>query len=387
MKKYRPFIVGIICGALLIVGAIYLVGGRMMLPGENKYYKGLNAAYGKYYKIIELIDAEALADYDPEKITDKVLKKVVAGLDDPYAEYYTAEEYAQFIKKYSQSYIGIGVTIAEKDGTVYVVDVLEESPAEEAGIKVGDIVAAVDGEKVNNSTKASNLMVGENGTEVKVTVKRDDKTIDYDIIRSKIANKSVDYTELDKENHIGYIRITGFKNGTAKDFKLAVKDLKNEDYDKIIIDLRENGGGATDEAYKVADMLLPECDILKEVNNKKEETIRKSDASNLGIKYVILIDENSASASEMVSGAIKDNKGGKLIGSKTFGKGVTQRTTKFKDGSALKITIEEFFRPSGKKINGVGIEPDIKVSNPHDNDAILAIAKNVLIGDRHQLEK
>ena len=379
MKKYRPFIVGIICGALLIIGAVYLVGGRMMLPKENKYYKGLNAAYGKYYEIIEMIDAEALADYDPEKITDKVLKKVVAGLDDPYAEYYTAEEYAQFIKKYSKSYVGIGVTIAEKDGTVYVVGVLEESPAEEAGIKVGDIVVAVDGKKVDNSTSASNMMTGENGTEVKVSIERDGKTIDCDMIRSKIANKTVDYTELDEENHIGYIRITGFKNGTAKDFKLAVKDLKNEDYDKIIIDLRENGGGATDEAYKVADMLLPECDILKEVNNKKEETIRKSDASNLGIKYVILIDENSASASEMVSGAIKDNKGGKLIGSTTFGKGVTQRTTKFKDGSALKITIEEFFRPSGKKINGVGIEPDIKVSNPHDNDAILAIAKKTLL--------
>ena len=361
------------------MGAIYLVGGRMMLPGENRYYKGLNAAYGKYYEIIEIIDEEALADYDPEKITDKVLKKVVAGLDDPYAEYYTAEEYNQFIKKYASSYVGIGVTITEKDGQVIVVDVMTESPAEEAGIKTGDIIAAVDGEQVDNSTKASDMMTGENGTEVKVTVERGGKSIDLDIIRSKIANKSVEYEELDADNHIGYIRISGFKNGTAKDFRMAVKDLKNDDYDKIIIDLRENSGGATDEAYKIADMLLPECDILKEVNSKKETRIRKSDASNLGIKYVLLVDENSASASEMVSGAIKDNKGGKLIGCKTFGKGVTQKTNRFRDGSALKITIEEFFRPSGKRINGVGIEPDIEVADPHNNEKIISIAKKALL--------
>lgn len=350
-----------------------------MLPSENKYYKGLNAAYGKYYEIIEIIDEEALADYDPEKITDKVLKKVVAGLDDPYAEYYTAEEYQQFIKKYSSSYVGVGVTIAEKDGKVYVLDVLADSPAEEAGILVGDIVTAVDGNEVDSSTKASEMMAGENGTEVKVTVERDGKTIDYDIIRSKVANKSVEYEVIDAENHIGYVRISAFRSGTAKDFKMAVKDLKSDDCDRVIIDLRENGGGATDEAYKLADMLLPQCDILREVNSKKEVTVRKSDTTTLDIKYVLLIDENSASASEMVSGAIKDNKGGKLIGSKTFGKGVTQRTKRFRDGSALKITIEEFFRPSGKKINGVGIEPDIKVDDPHDDDAIMEIAKKTLL--------
>lgn len=380
MRKYRPFIIGIICGALLIVGGIYLIGGRMLLPGENKYYTGLDAAYGKYYEIIEIIDEEALADYDPGKITDKVLKKVVAGLDDPYAAYYTAEEYEQFVKKYSESYVGIGVTIGDKDDKVYVVDVIDASPAQEAGIEVGDIVAKIDGTAVKDSTRASEMMAGENGTEVKVTVERDGKSIDFDIIRSKVTNKSVEYEKLDPVNHIGYIRIAGFKNGTAKEFKLAVKDLKNDDYDKVIIDLRENGGGSTEEAYKIADMLLPECEILKEVNSKKQETIRKSDASNLGIKYVVLIDENSASASEMVSGAIKDNKGGKLIGSTTYGKGVTQKTNRFRDGSALKITIEEFFRPSGKKINGVGIKPDIEVENPHDDDAIIAIAKKCLIG-------
>lgn len=370
MKKYRPFITGILLGMVLLVGVVMLTGGRLLLPSQNEYYKGLDRAYGKYYELITMIDEEALADYDPQKITDKVLKKVVAGLDDPYAEYYTAEEYEQFQKKYAKSYVGIGVAVGEKDGKVYVGNVTADSPAEEAGIKAGDIIVAVDGAEVDGVDDACNRIAGENGTEVKVTVKRDDKKQDFVMNRGKVINKSVEYRELYPQHHIGYIAISGFKKNTANEFRLAVKDLKNADYDKVIIDLRGNGGGSTESAYKLADMLLPECEILSYVNSKGEKTVQKSDASTLGIKYVLLVDENSASASEMVAGAVKDNKGGKLIGCTTYGKGVTQITRKFRDGSALKITIEEFFRPSGKKINEVGIEPDIEI-DPHDNEAIM----------------
>lgn len=340
------------------------------MPSQNEYYQGLDRAYGKYYELITMIDEEALADYDPQKITDKVLKKVVAGLNDPYAEYYTAEEYEQFQKKYAKSYVGIGVAVGEKDGKVYVGSVTTDSPAEEAGIKPGDIIVAVDDVKVDGVDDAVHKIAGENGTEVKVTVSRDSKQEDFVMSRGKVINKSVEYREMYPQHHIGYIAISGFKKDTANEFRLAVKDLKNADYDKVIIDLRGNGGGSTESAYKLADMLLPECEILSYVNSKGEKTVKKSDASTLGVEYVLLVDENSASASEMVAGAVKDNKGGKLIGCTTYGKGVTQITRKFKDGSALKITIEEFFRPSGKKINEVGIEPDIAV-DPHDNKAIM----------------
>lgn len=374
MKKYRPFITGILVGVVLLVGGLLLTGGRLLTPSQNEYYQGLDKAYGKYYELIKLIDEEALADYDPQKITDKVLKRVVAGLDDPYAEYYTAEEYAQFQKKYAKSYVGIGLSVGEKDGKVVIFDVTSDAPAEEAGLEIGDVVVAVDGVEVEDVDDATNRIAGENGTEVKVTVKRDGKKKDFAMNRGKVINKSVEYKELYPKQHIGYIAISGFKQGTAKEFRLAVKDLKNSDYNKVIIDLRENGGGSTDAAYEIADMLLPECEMLSYVNAKGEKTVKKSDASTLDIKYVLLVDEFSASASEMVAGAVKDNKGGKLIGCKTYGKGVTQMTRRFKDGSALKITIEEFFRPSGKRINEVGIEPDIVMKDAHDNKAILKCA-------------
>ena len=379
MKKYRPFISGIIVGVFVAIALIYMCGGGIMAPGRRDYYTGLDKAYGKYYEIIELIDEEALAEYDPEKITDKVLKKVVAGLEDPYAQYYTAEEYEQFLKRYAKSYVGVGVTIVDKDDEVRIINVVEDSPAEEAGLLRDDVILAVDGDKVENSDDAVGKIAGESGTEVKVTIERDGSEKEFAVNRGKVVSKSVEYKELDKKNGIGYIKVSSFKTDTAKEFKLAVKDLKNANFTKLIIDLRENGGGSTDEAYKIADMLLPECEMLKEYNNKGEERVRKSDSTTIGMDYVLLVCENSASASEMVSGAVKDNKGGKLIGVKTFGKGVTQKTTKFKDGSALKITIEEFKRPSGKAINEVGIDPDIVVRDVHNNKKILSIAKKELM--------
>lgn len=376
MKKYRPFFSGIIVGMLCLVLVVFLSGGGVLSPAKNKYYKGLDAAYGKYYKIIQLLDAEALAEYDSEEINDEVLKGIVAEMDDPYAEYFTAEEYQLFQKKYSDSYVGIGVSITEVDGKVIVVGVMDDGPAKEAGIREGDILITIDGEKIKDSDDASSRLSGKNGTEVKLTALRDGETIEFVMNRSAIENKSVSYNKYDKKNKIGYIRIAAFRNGTAQDFKLAIKDLKNDGYDRVIIDLRHNGGGSTEEAYKIADMLLPECKMLTEVNKQGEEKVHTSDASTVGVEYVVLVDGSSASASEMVAGAIKDNKGGKLIGSRTYGKGVSQITHKFRDGSAIKYTFEEFFRPSGKAINKVGIEPDITVDEPENTKKILRIARD-----------
>lgn len=375
MKKYRPFFSGIIVGMVCLLLVVFLSGGGVLSPAKNKYYKGLDASYGKYYAIVKMLDENALADYDPEEINDEVLKGIVAELDDPYAQYFTAEEYQLFQKKYSDSFIGVGISISDEDGKIVVAGVIKDGPAEEAGIKAGDVLTAIDGKKVKDSDDASLRLSGKNGTEVKVSVDRDGKNIDFVMNRSKVDNKSVGYKKYDKKNKIGYIRVAAFRTGTAKDFKLAVKDLKNDGYDKVIIDLRCNGGGATNEAYDMADMLLPECKLLTEKNKKGEEKVHTSEASNLGIKYVLLVDGGTASASEMVAAAVKDNNGGKLIGSKTYGKGVSQITKKFKDGSAIKYTFEEFFRPNGKAINKVGIEPDIVLDNPDSAEALRVACK------------
>ncbi|MBQ0018386.1 MAG: S41 family peptidase [Clostridiales bacterium] len=380
-SKIKIFIAGFVCCAvlLLLLTKVFHVGA-LLVGSEYRTYKGLDKDYGKYYEILELIDEEALAEYEPDKITDDVLKELVEGLDDPYAEYFTAEEYELYMKHYKESYVGVGLAVADYEDWILVYKVIEGSPAAEAGIDTGDIVTKIDGKKVKDSTEASEALSGKVGEEVTITVKRGDNEYDYTMDRAKIDDPSVGWKEYDKDKGIAYIEITAFKEGTSKELRLAIKELKNEGYTKAIIDLRDNGGGRTKEAYKVADMLLPEGKIDTEVNKNGKEVVNKSKPSDAGIDYVVLVNENTASASELVSAAIQDNKGGKIIGVTTYGKGVTQRTHKFSDGSAIKFTIEEYFRPNGDKVNGVGVTPDIVLAEDvmADNDAVLKLAADEL---------
>lgn len=380
-SKIEIFIAGFICCAvlLLLLTKVFQVGA-ILVGSEYRTYKGLDKDYGKYYEIIELIDEEALAEYEPDRITDDVLKELVESLDDPYAEYFTAEEYELYMKHYKESYVGVGIAVADYEDWILIYKVIEGSPAAEAGIDTGDIITRIDGKKVKNSSEASAAMSGDVGEEITITVKRGDKEYDYTMYRAKIETPSVGWTEYDRNRGIAYIGISAFKEGTSKELRLAIKDMKNAGYTKAIIDLRDNGGGRTNEAYKVADMLLPEGKIDIEVNKDGKEVVNKSKPGDAGIEYVVLVNENTASASELVSAAIQDNKGGKIIGVTTYGKGVTQRTHKFSDGSAIKFTIEEYFRPNGDKVNGVGVIPDIILKDDimADNEAVLKLAADEL---------
>ena len=345
----------------------------MLLGKDYSEYKGLKENYGKYYELNEVLTNEALADYSPEEINDDVIREIIENLDDPYAEYYTAAEYKQFRNRYDSSYVGVGILIADSEEGATIYGVIEEGPADKAGVLAGDIIVAVDGEEVRDSDEATDAISGEAGTEVTITVRRDGENIDYTMKRRRIEGKSVSSTVLDEDAGIGYIKIASFISDTAGDFKLAVKDVKQQGCNKVVIDLRDNGGGLTKQAYELADYLLPECKIVTVVNKQGEETIQNSKASSAGIEYVLLVNGGTASASEIVTAAVQDNKGAKVIGTNTYGKGVTQRTYQFKDGSAIKFTIEEYFRPNGDRVNGVGITPDIIVedSTGTGRDAVL----------------
>ena len=380
----------VVIGLLIVLVGYGLFSGRILVGDSYDQFKQFKKTYSKYFYIENILDEEAL-EYNSAssdglmKLDDKAYTKLIKSMNDPYASYFTVKQYESFERMFAESYDGIGVTIGDvtlkgsDEIRVLVYSVFEDSPAETAGIKPGDFINKVDGEKVKNSDDACDHMLGQAGTEVKVTVERDGEETTFTMNRAKIEEKPVKYKELDKKNKIGYIYVSTFKEGTCENFKLAVKDLQNAGYNKIIIDLRNNGGGMTYEAYNLADYLLPEGIIVTEKDKKGKENVHKSDASSASIDYVMLVNKQTASASEIVACAIQDNKGGKIIGSKTYGKGVTQKTQKLADGSAIKFTIQEYFRPSGKTVNKVGVTPDIKVNNPDDDEAIFAIAKKELL--------
>ena len=354
-----------ILGVAACLAAIFLctqVFGVWHFVKEDKYdyYTDLDKSYGKYYEIMKMIGQDPIAENEPEDIGDEELKKIVKSTGDPYAEYYTATEYAELEKRYMGDYVGVGIGVVQRDEDIVIMTVFDNTPAAEAGIKEEDIIVKVDGKKPADVDDAISMITGETGTKVKITIKRGEETLDFDLIRKKIETDSVAYDVLKDYPEIGYIVISSFIDGTDDEFKTAVKDLKSKGCTKFILDLRDNGGGLTNPSIEIADYLLPACKIMSENAKDGSETVYNSKASSADLDMVILVNGNTASASEILTATLQDNKAGVVIGSKTYGKGVTQMMHKFDDGTAVKLTVTEYFRPNGKTVNGVGITPDIE---------------------------
>ena len=367
-----PFILGVLVCAAVVFTATEILGlGRFVSKERYDYYRDLDANYGKYYEIMKFIEEDPLAKKDVGEISDDELKEIVSSTGDPYAQYYTASEFTEFMKRYAGEYVGIGIIVSETDEGVLVMGVYKDSPAADAGMEPGDVIAKIDGKAARDVDDAVDRLSGEAGTPVEVTVKRGDEYIDMKMNRAKIDEPSVDYYRLESDPDIGYIWIASFITGTDRDFKAAVKDLKSQGCTSFIIDLRNNGGGLTDVSIDIADYLLPACRIMSEVSKSGAETVYTSKPSSAGIDYVVLVNGNTASASEILAAAIQDNNGGTIIGSKTYGKGVTQNTHRFDDGSAIKYTATEYFRPNGETVDGVGITPDIEAEGSEALDTAI----------------
>lgn len=307
-------------------------------------------------------------------VTDKELeigelKGVVAGLNDPYSEYFTKEEYEELTKNISGKFYGIGVVISAQDGDlITVVSPIKDSPADRAGIKAGDKIVKVNDKEYSSAqiNEAMQVMRGNKGESVKITVYRpsDSKTYDFNIKRDEVKAETIISKDL---NGIGYIGITQFSEDTAKDFKKALLNLEKENIKGLIIDLRGNPGGIVDTSAEIADELLPEGVVVYAKNRDHKKVFEfKSDAKHTELPLVVLINEGSASASEILAGAIRDYNRGKIVGMKSFGKGIVQTVVRFPSGDGIKLTTSEYFSPKGINIHKKGIEPDIKVELPKD---------------------
>ncbi len=310
-----------------------------------------------------IIERYYLNDYTEEDLKNGLYKGLLEGLNDPYSVYYTEEEYDKLTEDSEGVFEGIGAYLSQDPDTmvITVTRPIPDSPAEKAGIKSGDVLVEVDGENVEgddiNITVAK--IRGKAGTKVSIGVKREgrDGVIRFDIIRASVEAVTVDSKMLD--NSIGYIQILEFDDITSSQFRKAFNALKKEEMRGLILDLRDNPGGSVNTCVEIADELLPEGMIVytEEKDGSSDKYTSSGDTYYDG-PLVVLTNGNSASAAEILTGAIKDYNIGTILGTKTFGKGIVQRVLPLGDGTGIKVTIAKYFTPNGIDIHGVGIEPD-----------------------------
>ncbi len=325
--------------------------------------------------IADILDQYYYEDIDEDALVDGMYAGMVDGVGDPYTCYYSAEEYSSLMETTSGTYYGIGAVLTQDAETnvVTILHVYSGTPADEAGVKEGDIIVKVD-DVEGNSMELSELVKhikGEEGTTVHLQLLREGEEdyLDFDVERRQVEIPTVEYQML--EGKIGLIQISEFSDNTPEQFDAAIKDLQGQGMEAMIVDLRNNPGGVLQAVCSMLDEILPEGTIVYTEDKYGNRSDYDSDEACLDIPMAVLINENSASASEIFAGAIKDYKYGTLIGTTSFGKGIVQSIIPLEDGSAVKVTMAKYFTPNGNYIHEKGIEPDITLEYEYlgDKDA------------------
>ena len=361
------FIVAFITFLITAMGMYQYYGNNKPLVfSTNNESKGIN--FERYKKII---DKYYLGEVDEDKLQEGAIKGYFAGLEDPYTEYISKEDMKDYMEDTMGNFVGIGIYMAKdkESNKIMVLAPIKGSPAEKAGILPGDLILSVNGEKYNaeDLSIVSKKIKGENGSTVKLEISRKNEIKDFEIKREKINVNPVESKVL--QNNIGYIQFSSFDEETASNFKKEFEKMEKQGIKSLIIDLRNNGGGIVSEALKIADYILEKDSvILYEVDKNNNEKVEKA-KNNPIIKMpiIVLTNNNTASSSEILAGALKDNGKAKIVGTKTYGKGVIQQILTLPDGSGVKITTEEYLTPNKTKLNKVGIEPDEKVELDEKN--------------------
>lgn len=404
-KQKSTFISGIVVGmtvSLVILCVVLLVTRLQKILDEKEENSGLitldqeSAIDEDVLQKMMLLEKTIDKYFYLEEVTDEELengiyKGMLEALHDPYSEYYTAEEMNTLMEQTEGIYYGIGayVSIDTETSLPKISGLIASAPAEEVGLRANDLIYEVDGESVYGMslTEVVSLIKGPEGTEVLLTIIREGDYLEITVPRRRVENPTVEYEML--ENNMAYIRITEFEDVSVDQFADAMATMRGSGMEGLILDLRSNPGGSLSAVVDIARMLLPEGLVVYTEDKYGDRDEYRCDGKHkLEVPLVVLVDMNSASAAEVLSGAIQDYGIGTLVGTTTFGKGIVQQIVPYKDGSAVKITISSYFTPKGRNIHGIGIEPEVECEfdseayydevNPYDNQ--LEKAKEVLQG-------
>ena len=362
---------------VFVATSSYYIDNVTVGKNETKYdYSG---DFTKLKKVLNLVEDDFLfEEYTMEELEEGAIRGMLDALEDPYTSYFDMSETEEFLLETEGEYEGVGMYITYGTDLEWpmVLSPLKNSPAEEAGVKPGDYIYAIEDIDITADMtleEVSHLLKGKAGTKVKVTFVRYNEENKQEKYTVELQRRKIEISPFEvevKDGNIGYIAFTSFDEGTDKKFKEAYKDLiKNKGVKGIIIDLRNNPGGLLNVATNIADILVPNGIITYTLDKDGNKKTEYSDSSQTEVPLVVLINENSASASEIVSAAIKAHDVGKIVGKTSYGKGLVQEFASLGDGTYVKLTIAEYFSPDGIKINGIGVVPDVEIEENEDSDA------------------
>lgn len=378
MKDRKSFLQGALSGALAILLIAGLVSCGLRAGSLSLNMKNDSGNTDKKMSVLKgLIDENYLGEVDARGLNEGIYKGFISGLEDPYSVYYDEEETKMLMETTEGEYDGIGAVLSQdvKTGIVTLVQIYEDSPAMEAGLKDDDILYKVEDLEVTGKDLAEVVshIKGKKGTEVRLTVYRGDdkKEVTVTATRNTIQAQTIKYRMMDDQ--IGYVAVSEFDLVTYEQYEQALEDLKNQGMKGLIVDLRNNPGGNLSTVCDMLDLMLPEGLIVYTEDKDGNRQESKSDEEHkFELPMTVLMNGNSASASEIYAGAIQDYGIGKIVGTQSYGKGVVQQIFDLKDGTCVKLTIAEYFTPKGRSINGKGITPDVEVEyekNEEDPEA------------------
>ena len=368
MRSKKSFLQGALFGALIVLSGTGIVSCGVRLSKDASSEEKVEA-------LKKLIDEKYMGEVDEDALKEGLYKGYVQGLDDPYSVYYDEEETKELYETTEGEYSGIGAVLSQdlKSGVITLVQIYEDSPADKAGLKDEDILTKVGTLDVTGMdlSEVVTYIKGEKGTEVELTVLRgeDADEVTVTAVRDTVEAQTVEYEML--EDQIGYLAVSEFDSVTYGQYEEALEALSDQGMEGLVVDLRNNPGGNLNTVCDMLDLVLPEGTIVyMEDKEGKRQTYSSDDAHQLDVPMAVLVNGNSASASEIYAGAIQDHEAGTIVGTQTYGKGVVQQIFDLGDGTSVKLTIAEYFTPKGRSINGEGVTPDLEVEYEPDEDAV-----------------